>query len=239
MIPDGVALGPWTFNHAVSRKELMRMIMLHELSFSLVEYEGFRRFVSSLNPSFKIICRHTTRNDCLKAFGEQKLVLQALLRKSKSKISMTMDLWKSNIMVAYICISVHYIDDEWKSQKRIVKFTALETPHTGVAMFSTVEKFIREWKIEDKLFSVTLENASNNGAMMKLLKTHLLNKNMLISGGRMFHQCCAAHVINLICQVGLEYLDPMIIKIRESVKYIRGSAARKEKFEDCTTRHNL
>ena len=79
---------------------------------------------------------------------------------------------------------------------------------------------------------MTLENASNNGAMMKLLKTHLLNKNMLISGGRMFHQCCAAHVINLICQVGLEYLDPMIIKIRESVKYIKSSAIRKEKFEE-------
>ena len=75
--------------------------------------------------------------------------------------------------------------------------------------------------------------------MMKLLKAHLLDKNMLISGRRMFHQRCAAHIINLICQVGLEYLDPMIFKIRESVKYIKGSAARKEKFEDCTTRHNL
>ena len=50
-------------------------------------------------------------------------------------------------MVGYICITVHYIDDEWKSQKRIVKYTALETPHTGVAMFSMVEKFMR---VEDR-----------------------------------------------------------------------------------------
>ena len=57
------------------------MIVLHELPFSLVEYEGFRRFVSSLNPSFKIKCKHTARNDCLKAFGEEKLLLQALLSK--------------------------------------------------------------------------------------------------------------------------------------------------------------
>ena len=69
MTPDGVALGLWTFNQAVSHKELMRMIVLHEQPFSLVEYEGFRRFVSSLNPSFKIKCKHTAHNDCLEAFG--------------------------------------------------------------------------------------------------------------------------------------------------------------------------
>jgi hypothetical protein len=51
MSPDGVALGQWTFNQALARRELMRMIVLHELAFSLVEYDGFRRFVSSLNPS--------------------------------------------------------------------------------------------------------------------------------------------------------------------------------------------
>jgi hypothetical protein len=58
MTPDRVALEPWTFNQAVSCKELMSMIVLHELPFSLVEYDGFRRFVSSLNPRFKMICRN-------------------------------------------------------------------------------------------------------------------------------------------------------------------------------------
>ncbi|PAN43173.1 hypothetical protein PAHAL_8G215400 [Panicum hallii] len=42
MTPDRVALEPWTFNQAVSCKELMSMIVLHELPFSLVEYDGFR-----------------------------------------------------------------------------------------------------------------------------------------------------------------------------------------------------
>jgi hypothetical protein len=58
MTLDGVALEPWTFNQTVSCKELMRMIVLHELPFSLVEYDGFRRFVSSLNLRFKMICRN-------------------------------------------------------------------------------------------------------------------------------------------------------------------------------------
>jgi len=233
MTPDGVALGPWTFNQAVSRKELMRMIVLHELPFSLVEYDGFRRFVSSLNPSFKMICRKTVHNDCLKAFMEENFtILQRMFKTSTSKISLTMDLWTSNRIVGYICITAHFIDEEWQPQKRIVKFTAIETPHTGIVMFNTMVKFIREWKIEDKLFALTLDNASNNGAMVKLMKTHLINKKMLFCGGRLFRQRCAAHVINLICQAGLDYLSPMIRKIRETVKYIRSSSARKEKFEE-------
>jgi hypothetical protein len=42
-----------------------------------------------------------------------------------------------------------------------------------MAMFNTMIKCIREWKIEDKLFVMTLNNKNNNGAMMKLLETHL------------------------------------------------------------------
>ena len=139
----------------------------------------------------------------------------------------------------YICITAHFIDEEWKQQKRIVKFAAIETPHTGAAMFNVMVNFIREWNIEDNLFAVTLDNASNNGAMMKLLKAHLLLKKMLPGGGKLFHQRCAAHVINLICQVGLNFLGPVIIMIRETVKYIRSSPSRKEKFQEIVEQHGV
>jgi hypothetical protein len=135
-------------------------------------------------------------------------------------------------MVGYIVITAHFIDEKWQQQKRIVKFTPMETPHSGIAMFNIMTKFIREWGIEDKLFAVTLDNANNNSAMMKLLKNHLLKKKMLLSNGRLVHQHCVAHVINLICQAGLEFLSPMIEKIRDSVKYIRSSTSRKENFEE-------
>jgi hypothetical protein len=114
MSPDGVALGHWTFSQAVSCKELMRMIVLHELPFSLVEYEGFRRFVSSLNPSFKMVYRNIVRNDCLKEFAEEKRYLQGLFRSTSSKVSLTSDMWTSNRMVGYIVITAHFIDEKWQ-----------------------------------------------------------------------------------------------------------------------------
>ncbi|CAL5093664.1 unnamed protein product [Urochloa decumbens] len=104
MSPEGVALENWRFSQEVARRELSRMIALHGLPLALVDYDGFRRFVSSLNPIFKVVSRKTITS--------------------------------------------------------------------------------------------------------------------------------AAHVINLICKAGFEIINPIVHKIRESVKYIHGSTSRKKKFEE-------
>ena len=58
------------------------MIVLHELPFSLVEYDGFREFVSSLNPLFKMVSRTTIKLDCMKAFEDAKFKLRELFKTS-------------------------------------------------------------------------------------------------------------------------------------------------------------
>ncbi|KAL6606746.1 hypothetical protein ACP70R_042399 [Stipagrostis hirtigluma subsp. patula] len=227
-----VSLKNWKFNQKVSRRELVRMIVLHELPFSIVEYDGFRRFVSSLNPMFEMISRRVIKEDCLKTFEDQKQVLRNVLESSSSRVSLTMDMWTSNQTLGYMCITCHYLDDDWKMSKRILKFSFVKTPHTGVALFNVMLKSIQDWKIENKLSAVTLDNAANNGNMINLLKTNLLEKHMLLGKGKLFHQRCAAHVLNLICQAGFAVLNPIVSKIRESVKYIVGSPSRKEKFDE-------
>jgi hypothetical protein len=75
-----------------------------------------------------------------------------------------------------MCITCHLLDDDWKLHKRIVKFCFMKTPHTGVAKFNEVLKFLQEWNIEDKLFAITLDHAGNNNATVKLLRNNLLQK---------------------------------------------------------------
>jgi hypothetical protein len=133
--------------------------------------------------------------------------------------------------IGYMCITCHLLDDDWKLHKRIVKFCFMKTPHTGVAKFNEVLKFLQEWNIEDKLFAITLDHAGNNNATVKLLRNNLLQKKMLSGKGRLFHHRCAAHVLNLICKAGFGVINPIVHKIRESGKYIEGSTSRKQKFE--------
>ena len=110
MSPEGVALKEWRFSQDVSRRELDRMISLHGMQFSVVEYDGFRRFVSSLNPAFKMTSRRTITADTMKAFKEQKQALQEALRTANSRVSLTMDMWTSNQTLGYMCITCHFLD---------------------------------------------------------------------------------------------------------------------------------
>ena len=55
---------------------------------------------------------------------------------------------------------------------------------------------------------------------------------MLHYNGDLFHDHCAAHVLNLIVKNCLEVIDGVINNIRESVEYIKGSTSTKEKFEE-------
>jgi hypothetical protein len=108
----------------------------------------------------------------------------------------------------------------------------MESPHNAPSMFNALLKGIHEWNIEDKLFGITLDNATVNNSMMVLLRTYLLMKKMLPCEGNIFHIRCGAHVINLVVQDGFKKISSIVHNIRESVKYIKSSQARKEKFEE-------
>ena len=80
---------------------------------------------------------------------------------------------------------------------------------------------------------MTLDNATSNNVCADLLKNLLVAKGGLLNKGDFFHMRCSAHILNLIVQDGLKDIDDAIMKIRESVKYVKGSQARRIKFLEC------
>lgn len=93
------------------------MIVLHELPFCIVEYEGFRNFVQSLNPLFKPICRNTAKSDCMRLYDEQRSALHEVFKNCNGRVSLTADMWSSKQTLGHLCITCRFIDNEWKIQK--------------------------------------------------------------------------------------------------------------------------
>ena len=72
--------------------------------------------------------------------------------------------------------------------------------------------------------------------MQKSFLQIVLHTNGLVSGGEFFHIRCCAHILNLIVQEGLKVVGPAINKIREIIKYVKGSEGRMKVFKACVAK---
>ncbi|KAG2727020.1 hypothetical protein I3760_01G140900 [Carya illinoinensis] len=78
------------------------------------------------------------------------------------------------------------------------------------------------------------------------ITTHFLDKNWVLQkrkaflcDGDFFHLRCCAHILNLVVQDGLKEIDSDIQKVRECIKYVKGSQTRKKGLrQDVLTRWN-
>ena len=119
--PESLVVGNYTFNQEEARKELVRMIILHEYPIMMVEHIGFRRYSKALQPLFKIVSRNTIKSDIMKLYQSEKSKQMKLLAKNKSRIAITTDMWtSSNQNKGYMSVTAHYIDDKWTLQNRIL-----------------------------------------------------------------------------------------------------------------------
>jgi hypothetical protein len=49
-----------------------------------------------------------------------------------------------------MCVTLHWIDDEWKIQKRIINFFHVQGRHTGERLPYTVSSCLLKWYVEKK-----------------------------------------------------------------------------------------
>nr|KAJ0191769.1 hypothetical protein LSAT_V11C800442250 [Lactuca sativa] len=159
--------------------------------------------------------------------------------KCPRRICLTSDAWTSIVTDGYLSLTAHYVNSKWVLQKRILNFSEFPPPHIGVAIAEKLSGLIKSWGIERKLFSITLDNASSNDVCVGLLKNQLHLMNSIVYDGKLFHLRCCAHILNLIVQDGLKQIDVVVEKVRECVKYVKGSSVRKTRFSQCCSRNLL
>ncbi|WOL05470.1 zinc finger BED domain-containing protein RICESLEEPER 2-like [Canna indica] len=113
------------------RDILAKMIIVHEYPFRMVEHAFFQLLMKTLNPKFESMSRVTVRSDCMKIYALEKKKIKALLG-SVDRISLTSDLWTSNQTIGYMCLTAHFLDNDWNLQKRVLSFISMPPPHTGL-----------------------------------------------------------------------------------------------------------
>ncbi|KAJ9547178.1 hypothetical protein OSB04_019721 [Centaurea solstitialis] len=136
-------------------------------------------------------------------------------------------------------ITAHFVDLDWKLQKRVINFVQLPSPRTGANIADGILTCLREWEIEDKVFTVSVDNASANDSCIGILKDNFESNGRLVCGGRLFHVRCCAHILNIMVQHGLQQVKGIIEKVHNTVDYLNSSDAHLKRFGEFVSQYNI
>ena len=232
---------PFKYDQEVSLRKLNLAITMHEYPFNIVEHEYLVDFIESLRPSFPIKSRVTVRKEIMDRYLEEKETLYAHLKTIKCHFSATMDMWTSCQNKGYMCVTIHWVDDEWRMQKRIISFFNVKGRHTGAKLSETFTEVMVNWYIEKRLFALTLDNASSNEVAVHDIISDLKDNDngSLVCDGIFFHVRCACHILNLVARDGLKAISATITKIKSLVLAVKGSPLQWEMLLKCATESGL
>ncbi|KAG2706224.1 hypothetical protein I3760_05G094400 [Carya illinoinensis] len=192
------------------RELASHMILYHEYPFSMMEH---------------------VVNDCQSTYEIEKKKLKTILR-GVNKVSITTDMWTSGQKISYMVITCHFVNPDWHLQKRVLNFCNIPPPHNGVLIADALQKCFTDWRIENKVSTIIVDNARYNDVALRVLKNVFSLKKKLSIGGQLFHVRCCAHITNLLVKDGLSEIGEIVDCVREGVKYLVASEARIKQFSD-------
>jgi hypothetical protein len=128
-----------------------------------------------------------------------------------------------------MCLTAHWIDNDWNLHKRILNFCQVSN-HMGETIGQVNENCLLEWGI-DKLLTITLNNASSNNVTISYLKNVMKDWPTNTLSNEHLHVRCCAHIVNFIVCDGLKEINISVVKIRNAIRFVRSSPSRHLAFK--------
>lgn len=166
---------------------------------SIVEDEGFRGFVSALDPNYKLPSRkQLTETRIVNMFEECKGKVRESLQNAPSVV-LTTDMWTSESTVVYITVTSHVIQN-WQVKEFVLETHSFHGQPTAVNISSELKRITDEWNITEKVVGVVTDNGENMVSAVHNV------------GWR--HYPCFAHTLNLVVKDSLKAV-PEVVQVVE------------------------
>ncbi|KAG6681395.1 hypothetical protein I3842_13G090600 [Carya illinoinensis] len=213
------------------RAAIARMIIVDGLPFRFVEGQGFRDFMRTIDSKFPIPSCFTVMRDCVKLYLLEKEKLRNLFTTSGQRVCLTTSMWTSTQNLNYICITGHFIGNDWKLNRRIMNFCKVPN-YEGVTIGRVIESCLLDFGI-DNIFTITVDSTTSNDTAIDYIRRRTKYKVGTILDNEFIHMRCCAHSLNLIMTEGVKDVNESIVKVRNAVAYVKSTPSRFDKFKSC------
>lgn len=209
------------FDKQTAYQELAKMIILHGYPFSVVEHEEMRRFIKNLNPMVDAVSRDVMEEHCTALFQKEKLNLKDIITLSPRRVSLSASIWTPDgpeATVNYLCLTAHFIGEDWKVHRVIIKFGMFWSSPTNLeriihckeavvsesesGSYNVIWDAIRDWNLDHKILSLTSVGDVRNNANTVQLKEMLMEKKCLPIRGMLYNIACLDDVLNSVVSQG-------------------------------------
>ncbi|WVZ64834.1 hypothetical protein U9M48_014303, partial [Paspalum notatum var. saurae] len=209
---------------------------MHGQSPSMMKEDRFKKLVAWLNPMVKIPSPYDLIGNSWCLFEQEKSKLKEKIVALHSRVCLSAYMWHYDLISAFLCLTIHYIDDEWEKQQKIVKLEGgfvLWTPLViqtelskiiiqAIALWGLDHKPIALWGLDVKVFCILLDDAFADDSVASNVKARLQECNKLSVNRSLFVVRYATHLLDQVMKLGLVELDKFMEKSSKCSKYTMG-----------------
>ena len=220
-------------------ERILLMIALDLRPVRVVEGHGFKDLMHYLEPRYTIPSRkHFTKLLRHKhSLGKEKLCSKF---EEADSIALTTDIWTSAATEAYITVTAHYLDLEWKLHAFVLQTAAFPERHTGVEIATKLKQICDDFGIGEKVSAIVHDRAANMMLTLDILEAERSWENL----------SCSAHNLQLCLKAGFDIPAICACKLvghfhhsvvaTEALKRKQSemNVVGKKLFRDCVTQWN-
>ncbi|KZV56288.1 zinc finger BED domain-containing protein RICESLEEPER 1-like [Dorcoceras hygrometricum] len=227
-----MSMGSFNVDQRKSQTDLALMVIMHGYPLGMVEDIGFRTFVRNLQPLFDLVTVDRVHADCMEIYRKEKQRVYEELDKLPGKVSLSAERWTSNGDIEYLSFIAHFIDDSWELNKKVLNFLAIDPFQAEDLLSEVIMTNLRNWDIDRKLFSLTVDNCSTYDRIVCRIRDQLSQHKFLMCEGQLFDVRCAANTVKSLVQDVLGASQEITDKVREAIRFVQNSQATRQKFEE-------
>lgn len=193
---------------------------LENLPLKSCESDNHEKFVrTTLQPDYRKVPLNTFIDSIVVAYGMKKKALRDYFLDFNGCVGITVNLWNSESGERFICVTCHWIDENWGMQIRVIGFRIIGDDATNVDICNVIINVLNVFNLREKVFCISLGNDFVHDECIRVLT----NKLKPVFRELFMHDRNCGFVTNLCAQQGMEQLEVLINPINKLIRWIRVS----------------